>query len=92
MDSKILGTPFVLSDSTTVSVVNIVTDRPSDWLVLLSKSGKRICSSFKECYIPFYECLFTRINLQLLLCEFEVEMLKLLKVPPRSFILVFGLL
>lgn len=54
----------------------------SDWLVLPLGSRKNICNSFRDCSIHLYEFLFPRINLRLPLSDFEVEVLRFLKVSP----------
>lgn len=59
---------------------NIEVDRPSNWLVLSVESEKMICSSFGGCFIPFYECFFTRLNLWLPLNEFKEETLRFLNI------------
>lgn len=47
-------------------------------------SEKRICSSFEDCMIEFYECLFTRIGLWLPFSDFEVVILNYLQVAPSQ--------
>lgn len=53
----ILGTPSSLDNSLIVEEANIEVD------CLPTVPGKRICSSFGEFSILFYEFIFTRINL-----------------------------
>lgn len=63
VDSEILGTPYALNSLVVMRDANIEVSSPSDWSVLLVESGKRIYNNFDECFVPFYECLFTQINL-----------------------------
>lgn len=67
-----LGTPYILSDFTFISVIDIIVAHPTDWSVLFVESGKRICHTFRECSVSFYEFLFTCIILRLPLFEFKV--------------------
>lgn len=57
---------------------------PFEWLLLPLSGEKRICSSFDDCMVIFHECLVTRIGLRLLFSEFEVVVLKHLKVAPSQ--------
>lgn len=52
MDSEVLGIPSVL-DNLAVVREDFEVGSPFNWLVLPMESGKMICSSFKECFIPF---------------------------------------
>lgn len=53
---------------------------PYNWLILLVDSEKRVRNPFDGCSVLLYECLFTMIGLWLPLSEFEVAVLKYLKV------------
>lgn len=87
MNSEILETPSTLDNHAAVREANIKVDHPFNWLALSMKSDKNICISFMECYISFYECLFTQIIFLLPLFEFKVKVLRFLKVAPHNFIL-----
>lgn len=63
VDSGILETSSTLDKPTIVREANIEVCSSSNWLVVPVETSKRICSNFEECSIPFYECLFTQINL-----------------------------
>lgn len=62
-------------------VDTMVGDSP-DMLVLPMNSKSRICSSFDRCSISFQECFSSMVGLWLPLYEFEVVVLKHLKVSP----------
>lgn len=62
VDSKIVGTYFVLSDQEIVSATNITFARPSDWLFLLVDPEKMIYNTFGH-FVPFYEFRLPRISL-----------------------------
>lgn len=81
---RIIDMIYILSDSAVVIAGNIMVGCPTNSSVILVVSDKRICSTFEECSIPFYECMFIRINLWLLLSEFELEVLKFQKVSPSQ--------
>lgn len=68
----------------TIDVANIMVGDPLDWPVHHVGSKNGICSSFDECLVPFYEFLFTQIGLQLSFSDFEVVVLKHLKVNPSQ--------
>lgn len=75
-----MDTLFVLSTEATIDAARIVVRNSLEWSILLVGSKKRICSSFKDCMISLYECLFTRIELWLPFSDFEVVVLNHLKV------------
>lgn len=75
---------YILSNSVVVIAGNITAGCPTNSSVILVVSDRRICSTFEECSIPFYACMFTRINLWLLLSEFKLEVLKFQKVSPSQ--------
>lgn len=76
MDSKITGTSSSMSTKAIMNAVGIMVGDPLEWLALLVSWEKGICSSFDDCVVPFYECLFTRIGLWLPFFKFEVVVLK----------------
>lgn len=82
VESKILGTHSALNSLVVVREANIEVGSPSNWSILPTKSGKRICGNFKDCSIPFYKCLFTQINIWLPLYAFQVDVRRFLKVFP----------
>lgn len=87
VEYEILGTPFALNNHAITSVTKIKVYCLSNWFVLPMESGKRTCSNFEECSIPLYECLFTRINVWFPLSDFEVDMLRFLKIFPSQLYL-----
>lgn len=82
--AEVLRTPSILSTKTNIGTTDIVVSDPPDWLIVHVDSQKRICNSFDEWSVSFYECLFTLVGLQLPLSEFEVAILKHLKVSPSQ--------
>lgn len=84
MAAKIVETHSILSIEASINATNTYVSCPSDWHVIPVDLGIRICNSFDECSVPFYGCLFTRIGLQLPLYEFEMTILKYLKVSPSQ--------
>lgn len=82
VDAKITCTSLPLGTEDALSNADIVDDDPSKWLVFSMPEEKRISSSSDDCMVPFYECLFTRIKLQLPFYELEVSFLKRLKIAP----------
>lgn len=74
------GTPSIMNSEATIEVLGIVVGDPQDWSVLLVCLKKKICNSFDDCIIPLYEFLFTNIGLWLSFSDFEVSILKHLKV------------
>lgn len=80
--TRIAGTSLTLNNEVAIGVAGIMDDDLLEWLVLLVELGKRLCSSFDECVIMFYECFFTRIGLRFPFSDFEVAILKYLKVSP----------
>lgn len=79
-----MGTSYIFSDLEAISTVEIMVGHPSDWLVFLVEACKRICNTFENDSILFYEYLFTRINLWLPLSNLKLEDLKFPKVPPTQ--------
>lgn len=55
---------------------------PSDCKISRIPIDKRVCHEFKECYIPFYECIFEKLGVRLPLTTFENEVLYHLRIPP----------
>lgn len=53
-------------------------------LVVLVDFDKRIYSYIDECFIPFYECRFTQLNFILPFNEFEVGLIRHLKIAPSQ--------
>lgn len=82
---EILGTLFDLDSHAVMKEANIEVGRLSYWLFILRELSKRVCISFREWFISFYEFLFTPINLWLPLIEFEEEVLKFVKIVPSQF-------
>lgn len=48
----------------------------SYWGVLTSTEDEIICIKYGDCFIPFYECTFSVLVLQLPFTTFEIEVLK----------------
>lgn len=71
-----MGTSSVLSIEVFIYATGIMVDDPLEWLALPVESKKRMCNSFNNCMITFYECLYTRIWLQVPFSDFEVAILK----------------
>lgn len=84
VNAKIVGTPSVLNTKVTIDVVDITVNGPFVWLALPVGLEKRACSSFDYCLVSVYECLFTWIRLQLSFSNFEVVVLKHLKIAPSQ--------
>lgn len=82
MDAKVVGTPFVMNIETPIDAADIPFRDPMDWLNLFVGLERRICNSFDDCSVMLYECLFIKIGLRLSLSEFEMVVLKHLKVSP----------
>lgn len=74
-----MSSPSILSTEVAMNVARIMVGDPLEWLTLLVEPKKRICISFDDCVISFYECMFTRIRLWLPFNDFEVVVLKYLK-------------
>lgn len=53
-----------------------------EWPVHPVIERNMICSSFDNCMVSFYECLFTGVGFWLPFSEFEVVVLKCLKIAP----------
>lgn len=53
---------------------------PLEWSVLPVGLDKRICTSFNECAVPFYECQFKRIGQWLPFSIFELVVQKHLNI------------
>lgn len=75
-----VGTLSALSIKATINVVGIMVCDPLDWSVLPMGSENRIYNYFGCCLVLLYECLFTKIGLRLSFSNFEVVVLKQLKV------------
>lgn len=61
MDTKTTGTSSAMSIGDVIDVDGIMVGDTLKWLALLVDPENRICSSFNDCVILFYKCLFTRI-------------------------------
>lgn len=90
VDTKIVGSSSVMRSEIVIDDAVIMVGDPLEWLILLVGLKKRICSSFDDCMIPLYECLFTRIRLCLPYYSFKLVVLKHLKVLIPNFIWVMG--
>lgn len=77
-----VGTLTVLSTKATTDVVGIMVGDPLDWSIFSVGPGERICKSFDDYLISFYECMLTRIGLWVPLSNFKVASMKHLKVSP----------
>lgn len=84
MDAEIVGTPPVLNSEAILKVVGIMVENPLEWPDFPISPYKR--SYFDDCMVPLYECLFTRIGIQLTFSDFKVVVLKHFKVLLLSFI------
>lgn len=62
MVAKLVGIPSILNAEEAIDVIVITVCDPSDWSVFHVDSEKMICSSFDECLVPFFECLFIKIG------------------------------
>lgn len=69
-----------MNTGTDIIVVDITINDPLYWLVVSVGLEKRICNSFDDYLVPLYECMFSRIGLWLPLFDFEVVVIKHLKV------------
>lgn len=77
---NVAGTPSTLSTETSLSNVDIRVYNSLEWSILPVPKEKKICTSFDDCMVPFYECWFTRVGLRVPFSEFDVIVLKNLKV------------
>lgn len=75
-----VGTLSFLNTTAGINATNITVDDRLYWSVFPMDLEKRIYRSFNDSSIPLYECMFTRIGLCLPLFDFEVGVLKHLKV------------
>lgn len=80
MDPKLVGTISVFNSVKKVDEAQIKKDPSFNWFVSHIDDGKRTCNSFGRCFIPFHECLFTRLRLRLPFSGFEEELLNRLYV------------
>lgn len=88
VDVEVVGTLSVLSTEAVIDVVSVVIGGPLDLAVLLLDLENIICKSFDDSSFPFYKCMFTRIRLLLPSFDFEVVILKYLKVSPFQLYIV----
>lgn len=70
-----------------MDAIGIMVGDPLEWLTLPVGPKKRISSSFDNWVILHYKCLFIRIRLWLHLYDFNVFVLKHLKVSPSHLYL-----
>lgn len=82
INTNIAGISLAMDIEIVIYVVGIVVDDPLEWLAILVESKKGIYSSFEDCVVVFHEGMFTRVGLWPLFYEFEVDVLKYLKVTP----------
>lgn len=61
VDARVVGTPSTLRIDATLRDADIVVGDPLEWSVFPVPVEKRICSSFDDCTVLFYECHFIRI-------------------------------
>lgn len=59
MDAKVTDTSLARSNKANIDVDGIMVGDPLEWLAILVNPEKRICDSFDEYMISFYECLFS---------------------------------
>ncbi|CAI8590874.1 unnamed protein product [Vicia faba] len=85
--AKIVRNPFVLNTTKVIAHVNIIIGDMLNWVILPLGPDVRVCNTFEGCSIPLYECLFNMFGIHLLISNFEVAVLKHLKIPPHNFIL-----
>lgn len=64
--------PYVLITHSVVDAANTMVIHPSDWSIILVGIEKRIYNAIDRCLVPFYECIFTKVNLWLPIPKFEV--------------------
>lgn len=83
MDHELLGTIFFFGNSYCMENVRVDLSLSSDWSVSHIDFGRRICSSFDGCSIPFYEGIFSRLNFWLPFNEFEEGILRHTPSSPR---------
>lgn len=56
MDINVAGNSFAMSTEVSISAANIMVGDPLELLALSMLGKKRICGSFDDCMISFYEC------------------------------------
>lgn len=71
-----------MNTEVTIDVDDIMVGDPLDWSVLLVDLKKRICNYLDDCLVSLYEYLFIRIGLWFPFFDFEMVVLKQLKVSP----------
>lgn len=64
MDEKVTSISSALSTKVVLRDYDIMFGDSLEWSVILVSGEKRIRSSFDDCMILFYECMFTRVGLQ----------------------------
>lgn len=75
-----MSTLSIMNTGTDIIFIDITTSDPLYWSVLYVGLEKIICNSFDDYLVPLYECMFSRIRLWLPLSDFEVVVIKHLKV------------
>lgn len=84
VDNSVADTPSIFSIEASIDVTEILAGNPLKWSALPVGSDKRISTSFDNYAIPLYECLFTKVGVLLPFSNFQVSVLKNLKVPPSQ--------
>lgn len=80
MNAKNSGDPSVLNTEATIDAIDITIVGPWIGRFFLWFWKKMIGSSLYDCFVPFYKCMFIRIGLWLPFSDFEVAIVKHLKV------------
>lgn len=88
VDTKVVGTTFVLSEAHKIKSFNQDVGPSSNWSFSHIESGQRICNPFNRCLVPFHKCLFYRLRFRLPLNKFKVGVLNHLRVFPSQLRLV----
>lgn len=84
IDTIITCISYALSTEAAINVVGILVCDFLEWPTHLVGPEKRICIYFDDCVITLYKCLFTRIRMWLSFSDFELSVLKHLKVIPSQ--------
>lgn len=64
MDEKVTSISSAVSTKVILRDYDIMFGDSLEWSVILVSGEKMIHSSFDDCMIPFYECMFTRVGLR----------------------------
>lgn len=78
------GTIYFFDNSKKVDEAQIKLCSSSYWSVSHVDIDIKVYSYFDICFVPFYECLFTRLKSRFLFSKFEEELLKRMNISPPN--------